>query len=162
MCAGVGKSGWPMPRLMIDRPCASSALARASTSKAVSVPRSDIRFARASMGGLVADEGERLFITDARHGAKRLARRHGGGPFPHTRKHPNIRLAAASSSVGCASLGTDLIQTRQQLFAPGNRPVTGANVLFTLDQGFLKLLRHRCVGQGRWCAFCDDTPGALP
>jgi hypothetical protein len=38
MWSGVGKSGWPMPRLMIERPAASSALARASTSKADSVP----------------------------------------------------------------------------------------------------------------------------
>src|SRR6516162_5704962 len=43
MCCGVGKSGWPIPRLMIERPCAASALARASTSNAVSVPRTLMR-----------------------------------------------------------------------------------------------------------------------
>ncbi len=39
MCGGVSKSGSPICRWMILRPWASSALARASTSKAVSVPR---------------------------------------------------------------------------------------------------------------------------
>ena len=35
---GVGKSGWPIPRLMMLRPLWASSLARASTSKALSVP----------------------------------------------------------------------------------------------------------------------------
>jgi hypothetical protein len=39
ICGGVGKSGWPMPRLMTSRPCADSSAARASTEKAVSVPK---------------------------------------------------------------------------------------------------------------------------
>src|SRR5688572_15795451 len=38
MWSGVRKSGWPMPRLMMSRPCAASALARASTAKAFSSP----------------------------------------------------------------------------------------------------------------------------
>src|SRR5207245_4076598 len=38
MKSGVRKSGWPMPRLMMSRPCATSALARASTAKAFSSP----------------------------------------------------------------------------------------------------------------------------
>src|SRR6185312_4490671 len=38
MKSGVRKSGWPMPRLMMSRPCAASALARASTAKAFSSP----------------------------------------------------------------------------------------------------------------------------
>src|ERR1043165_605741 len=38
MCSGVRKSGWPMPRLMMSRPCAASALARASTANAFSSP----------------------------------------------------------------------------------------------------------------------------
>src|SRR3954451_22055320 len=38
MCSGVLKSGWPMPRLMMSRPCATSAFARASTAKAFSSP----------------------------------------------------------------------------------------------------------------------------
>ena len=38
MLGGVAKSGWPMPRLMIERPSAASRLASASTSNAVSVP----------------------------------------------------------------------------------------------------------------------------
>src|ERR1043165_9178103 len=38
MCSGVLKSGWPMPRLMMSRPCAASAFARASTAKAFSSP----------------------------------------------------------------------------------------------------------------------------
>src|SRR5262245_14717433 len=36
--SGVRKSGCPMPRLMMSRPCAASALARASTAKAFSSP----------------------------------------------------------------------------------------------------------------------------
>src|SRR5579863_6831463 len=43
MWSGVGKSGWPMPRLIIERPCAASALARARTSNAVSVPSTAMR-----------------------------------------------------------------------------------------------------------------------
>src|SRR5579872_5669439 len=62
-----------MPRLMMERPSASSALARAKTSKAVSVPRSDIRFARASMGDLALTRGEEgAVMTDTRRRAKRL------------------------------------------------------------------------------------------
>src|SRR5262249_12289817 len=38
MKSGVRKSGWPMPRLMMSRPWAISALARASTAKAFSSP----------------------------------------------------------------------------------------------------------------------------
>src|SRR3978361_472853 len=38
MKSGVRKSGWPIPRLMMSRPCAASALARASTAKAFSSP----------------------------------------------------------------------------------------------------------------------------
>src|SRR3954451_10973360 len=38
MWSGVRKSGWPMPRLMMSRPWAASALARASTAKAFSSP----------------------------------------------------------------------------------------------------------------------------
>src|ERR1700758_1759302 len=38
MKSGVRKSGWPMPRLMMSRPWAASALARASTAKAFSSP----------------------------------------------------------------------------------------------------------------------------
>src|SRR6266571_430657 len=38
MCAGVAKSGSPISRWMTSRPSRSSAFARASTSKAVSVP----------------------------------------------------------------------------------------------------------------------------
>src|SRR4051794_40188941 len=38
MKSGVRKSGWPMPRLMMSRPCAWSALARARTAKAFSSP----------------------------------------------------------------------------------------------------------------------------
>src|SRR6185295_9786747 len=38
MCSGVRKSGWPMPRLMMSRPCWLRAVARASTAKAFSSP----------------------------------------------------------------------------------------------------------------------------
>src|SRR4051812_37355619 len=38
MNSGVRKSGWPIPRLMMSRPWAASALARASTAKAFSSP----------------------------------------------------------------------------------------------------------------------------
>src|SRR5690242_496412 len=38
MKSGVRKSGWPMPRLMMSRPCAASILARASTANAFSSP----------------------------------------------------------------------------------------------------------------------------
>src|SRR5215208_6759855 len=38
MCGGVGKSGWPMPRLMMSRPRDASSVARASTAKAFSSP----------------------------------------------------------------------------------------------------------------------------
>src|SRR6202049_4521634 len=38
MWGGVEKSGWPMPRLTMSRPCAESAVARASTAKAFSSP----------------------------------------------------------------------------------------------------------------------------
>src|SRR5262249_17389794 len=49
MCSGVEKSGWPIPRLIIERPCASSALARASTSNADSVPSRPMRPAICNM-----------------------------------------------------------------------------------------------------------------
>src|SRR5262245_14672756 len=39
MWLGVLKSGWPMPRVTMDLPWRSSSAARASTSKAVSVPK---------------------------------------------------------------------------------------------------------------------------
>src|SRR6478735_8326496 len=39
ICWGVLKSGWPMPRLTMSLPCRCRSAARASTSKAVSVPR---------------------------------------------------------------------------------------------------------------------------
>src|SRR3954454_7246136 len=38
MWGGVGKSGWPMPRLMMSRPWFASSVARASTAKAFSSP----------------------------------------------------------------------------------------------------------------------------
>src|SRR6202008_1001013 len=38
MNSGVRKSGWPMPRLIMSRPWAMSALARANTAKAFSSP----------------------------------------------------------------------------------------------------------------------------
>src|SRR5258707_712803 len=38
MKSGVRKSGWPMPRLMMSRPCDMSCMARASTAKAFSSP----------------------------------------------------------------------------------------------------------------------------
>src|SRR5215217_4986447 len=38
MKSGVRKSGCPIPRLIMSRPCAASALARASTAKAFSSP----------------------------------------------------------------------------------------------------------------------------
>src|SRR5262245_14052931 len=38
MKSGVRKSGWPMPRLMMSRPWAANALARASTVNAFSSP----------------------------------------------------------------------------------------------------------------------------
>src|SRR5262245_32454287 len=43
MCAGVSKSGSPISRCTISLPCRSSALARARTSNADSVPRRAIR-----------------------------------------------------------------------------------------------------------------------
>src|SRR5215218_1994962 len=45
MWEGVSKSGSPISRWMISRPCAASALAFASVEKAVSVPRRSIRLA---------------------------------------------------------------------------------------------------------------------
>ena len=45
MCAGVSKSGSPISRCTISRPCASSARARASTSNADSVPSRPMRSA---------------------------------------------------------------------------------------------------------------------
>src|SRR5262245_33377184 len=51
MCSGVRKSGWPMPRLMMSRPWAISALARASTAKAFSSPiRSKAAIVRSMYG----------------------------------------------------------------------------------------------------------------
>src|ERR1700685_3170167 len=38
MKSGVRKSGWPMPRLMMSRPCDINCMARASTAKAFSSP----------------------------------------------------------------------------------------------------------------------------
>src|SRR6516164_1483331 len=38
MKSGVRKSGWPMPRLMMSRPCAASVVARARTANAFSSP----------------------------------------------------------------------------------------------------------------------------
>src|SRR5262245_48441279 len=43
MCAGVSKSGSPISRCTISLPCRSSALARAKTSNADSVPRAALR-----------------------------------------------------------------------------------------------------------------------
>src|SRR5664279_4006360 len=54
MKSGVRKSGWPMPRLMMSRPCAIRALARASTAKAFSSPmrsKAAIVFNMASLPG---------------------------------------------------------------------------------------------------------------
>src|SRR2546422_7462621 len=50
MCSGVSKSGSPISRWMIERPAASSAFARANTSKAVSVPSTPIRSASPAPG----------------------------------------------------------------------------------------------------------------
>src|SRR5215212_5296825 len=49
MWDGVSKSGSPISRWMISRPCASSALAFARTEKAVSVPRRSMRFANSTL-----------------------------------------------------------------------------------------------------------------
>src|SRR3954447_10122301 len=56
MKSGVRKSGWPMPRLMMSRPCAISALARASTAKAFSSPMRSKAAMVLSMGHLVLVE----------------------------------------------------------------------------------------------------------
>src|SRR5438309_6779040 len=51
--AGVSKSGSPISRWMMFRPCASSARALARVSKAVSVPRRAMRLANRSSVGMV-------------------------------------------------------------------------------------------------------------
>src|SRR2546425_971065 len=58
MCAGVSKSGSPISRWMTRRPDASSAFARASTSKAVSVPR------RSRLTDSSAIDGEARVLVD--------------------------------------------------------------------------------------------------
>src|ERR1700754_3394152 len=65
MKSGVRKSGWPMPRLMTSRPCAISALARASTAKAFSSPiRSKAEMVR-SMAFPVAFVGSKFALPGA-------------------------------------------------------------------------------------------------
>src|ERR671930_291762 len=58
MKSGVRKSGWPMPRLMMSRPCAASALARASTAKAFSSPMRSNAAMVFSMGFGVASRND--------------------------------------------------------------------------------------------------------
>src|SRR5215472_7045075 len=53
MCFGVSKSGSPISRWTISRPCRSRALARASTSKADSVPSRDMRSAKFMMPTII-------------------------------------------------------------------------------------------------------------
>src|SRR5437773_3935775 len=75
MFGGVGKSGSPISRCTMLRPCASSLRALASTSKAVSVPISSMRRANFtasssdSKGTEVAFEGYPLHpdVRDPRH-----------------------------------------------------------------------------------------------
>src|SRR5438105_13869197 len=83
MKSGVRKSGWPMPRLMISRPCAASALARASTAKAFSSPmRSKAAMVRSILTVLylrcrIVDPANRLRLTMVlwRHPGRRDLRR---------------------------------------------------------------------------------------
>src|SRR5262249_9004868 len=61
MKSGVRKSGWPMPRLMMSRPCAISALARASTAKAFSSPMRSKAWIVRSMASLIVIDFARHF-----------------------------------------------------------------------------------------------------
>src|SRR5829696_9291907 len=57
MCGGVGKSGWPMPRLMMSRPREASSVARASTAKAFSSPMREKAGTMGSMALILVGEG---------------------------------------------------------------------------------------------------------
>src|SRR5437870_3240879 len=71
MKSGVRKSGWPMPRLMISRPCAISALARASTAKAFSSPmRSKAAMVRSMRAALRLHAGGRHDRARQSHGVQ--------------------------------------------------------------------------------------------
>src|SRR5262245_55806563 len=104
MWSGVRKSGWPMPRLMIDLPLASKALARASTSKAVSVPSAFMRAARARLIlRRVLREGGRHHSGGggrAKHGRSKPTRRwhlrHGAAEINDYKRQPEGVVMAAS------------------------------------------------------------------
>src|SRR3569832_1801494 len=61
MKSGARKPGWPIPRLMMSRPCAASALARASTAKAFSSPMRSKASIVFSMGRVPAGVNGRQF-----------------------------------------------------------------------------------------------------
>src|SRR5262245_56962231 len=63
MCAGVSKSGSPISRWTISLPCRSRALARASTSKADSVPRRDMRPAKFMVTTIILDGMELVEVA---------------------------------------------------------------------------------------------------
>src|SRR5882672_5785794 len=76
MLSGVRKSGLPMPRLTMFLPCACSALARARTSKADSVPRRKRRAASCKAlfsFGCARDTGWLLVGTEEINGASAAA-----------------------------------------------------------------------------------------
>src|SRR6266852_764392 len=61
--AGVSKSGSPISRWSISLPCRSSALARASTSKADSVPSRDMRSATFMVATIILDAMELVEVA---------------------------------------------------------------------------------------------------
>src|SRR5712692_5397399 len=63
MWAGVSKSGSPISRWTISLPCRSRALARASTSKADSVPSRDMRSAKFMMAPIILDAMELVEVA---------------------------------------------------------------------------------------------------
>src|SRR5258707_13928470 len=63
MCAGVSKSGSPISRWTISLPCRSRALARASTSKADSVPSRDMRPATFMAATIILDGMELVEVA---------------------------------------------------------------------------------------------------
>src|SRR3954447_12977597 len=96
MCRGVVKSGSPISRWMIRLPCASSSRARASTSKAVSVPSraSDAASGRSATALLVGaapelERDRRLdLLADVRHEAD--GPRHHGDAANRAPREPEL------------------------------------------------------------------------
>src|SRR6202043_3174598 len=85
MKSGVRKSGWPMPRLMMSRPCDMSCMARASTAKAFSSPirsKAATVFSMAFPGSLGPRGSSTQPAVKCKYQARPAGRRTAGSPGP--------------------------------------------------------------------------------